>query len=340
MGGRPTTGPARSARTDACGMTEPTRKQQADRPLVIQTEDLDAEAAAWLGERVRLVRAGEDDPGLPVLLTTAAGLVIRTYTRVDGALLTTAPNLRVVGRAGVGLDNVDLEACRARGVRVVHTPGANTAAVVEFVVAMMVDALRPRVFLEKPLADAGVWTSVRRDLIAPRQLADLTLGVLGMGRIGTRVAEVGRALGMRVVYADLEPRGLTFGRQVSPDQLYASADVISVHVDGRPGNRGLVGMDAFGRMKSDVVFINTSRGFVVDAAACAEFMIGHPGACALLDVHEPEPISETSPLLDIANVHLSPHIAGATASAKRDMSWVVRDVWRVLQGDEPEHPAV
>ena len=311
-----------------------------ERPLVVQTEDLDADAAAWLGERARLVRLGDRDAGFDEALRSADGLVVRTYTRVDADLLTRAPSLRVVGRAGVGLDNIDLAACRERGVRVVHTPGANTAAVVEFVVAMMVDALRPRVFLERPLGDLAAWQSVRRDLVAPRQLADLTLGVIGMGRIGTRVAEVGRALGMRVIYADLEPRGLTFGRQVSLEALCGSADVISVHVDGRPGNRGLLGTDAFGRMKSDVVFINTSRGFVVEPAACAEFMIGHAGACALLDVHDPEPITETSPLLDIANVHLSPHIAGATASAKRAMSWVVRDVWRVLTGEEPEQAAV
>ncbi|MGP1273218.1 MAG: NAD(P)-dependent oxidoreductase [Phycisphaerales bacterium] len=317
-----------------------TGPEAGDRPLVIQTEDLDDEAARWLAARVTLVRLGPSDPAFAGAVARAAGLVVRTYTRVDSALLSAAPALRVVARAGVGLDNIDLAACAARGVRVVHTPGANTAAVVEFVVALTVDALRPRVFLERPLGDAEAWQTIRRELTAPRQLADLTLGVIGMGRIGTRVAEVGRSLGMRVLFADLEPRGLTFGRQVSLEQVCESADVISVHVDGRPGNRGLLGPDAFGRMRSDVVFINTSRGFVVDAVACAEFMVGHPSACAMLDVHEPEPIGATSPLLDIPNVHLSPHIAGATASAKAAMSWVVRDLWRVLTGEEPAHAAV
>ncbi|MEM8758122.1 MAG: NAD(P)-dependent oxidoreductase [Planctomycetota bacterium] len=311
-----------------------------DRPLVIQTEDLDADAAAWLSERCELVRCGSDETGFDLLLAAAYGLVIRTYTEVDAAMLERAPSLSVVGRAGVGLDNVDLAACGARGVRVVHTPGANTAAVVEYVVAMMLDALRPRVFLDTPLGDLAAWQSLRNDLIAPRQLADLTMGVVGMGRIGSRVADVARSLGMLVVYTDLEPRGQGCGKQVPLRALCETADVISVHVDGRPGNRHLLAMDAFGRMKSDVVFINTSRGFVVEPVACAEFMVEHPGACAMLDVHEREPIVPTSPLLEIANVHLSPHIAGATASAKRAMSWVVRDVWRVLDGEEPKHAAV
>jgi phosphoglycerate dehydrogenase-like enzyme len=93
-------------------------------------------------------------------------------------------------------------------------------------------------------------------------------------------------------------------------------------------------------MKGDVVLINTSRGFVVDPVACAEFCVDHPGALAILDVHDPEPVAETSPLLEIANVRLSPHVAGATQAAKREMSWVVRDVWRVLSGEAPEHPAL
>ncbi len=310
-----------------------------DRPLVIQTEDLDPEAAAWLSGRCRLVRCTTDDPEANELLPNARGLVVRTYTTVDAALLDRCPRLEVVGRAGVGLDNIDLDACRARGIRVVHTPGANTGAVVEFVLAVLLDALRPRVFLDRPPASLDAWQDIRRELVAPRQLSGMTLGVIGLGRIGSRVARVATSLGMRVVWCDLEDKP-GFDNRLTLPLLCAQADVISVHVDGRPENYHLISADAFGRMKSDMVFINTSRGFVVDPVACAEFMINHPGACAMLDVTDPEPFTETSPLVDISNVHLSPHIAGATAAAKKAMSWVVRDVWRVLQGDEPEHAAV
>jgi len=314
--------------------------------MVIQTEHLDDEPGRWLAERARLVKCPVDDERFETLLPVAQGLLVRTYTQVNAALLARAPNLRAVARAGVGLDNIDLAACKARNVVVVSTPDANTRAVVEFVTALMLDALRPRLSLDKPL-DAKRWKALRADLTAPRQLADLTLGIYGLGRIGCQVARVALALDMRVIAHDLlapppMPDSLRTApgfadrfKQVSRETLLSQADVISVHVDGRPENRGLLNSDAFGRMKPGVVFINTSRGFVIDGLPLAEFMIAHPGACALLDVHEPEPFDATYPLLDIANVHLSPHIASATASAQLNMSWVVRDLWDVLSRTTP-----
>jgi phosphoglycerate dehydrogenase-like enzyme len=314
------------------------------RPLVIQTEQLDAEAHRWLAERCELVVCPWDASspgGLHELLPRADGLLIRTYTRVDAALLDRAPRLRVVARAGVGLDNVDLSACAARGVTVVSTPGANTRAVVELVTAFMLDALRPRAFLDKSL-DAPAWTKARKDLTAPRQLSDLTLGIIGLGRVGSGVARVGAALDMRVVYCDLLdiPAARRFGAEpASMDEVLSTADVISVHVDGRKRNRGLIDAAALARCKADAVLINTSRGMVVDAIALADYLIRNKGAQALLDVHEPEPFGPAYPLLDLPNAHLSPHIGAATLAAHANMSWVVRDLYRVLRGEAPEHPA-
>ena len=306
----------------------------ATRPLVIQTEHLDATCAAWLAERAELVKCSSDAPEFAALLARAQGLVIRTYTDVNDAMLAGAPKLRVVGRAGVGLDNVDEAACARRGIKVFNTPDANGTAVVEYVNCLMCDATRPRVFLDAalPLAE---WKKLRTKLLARRQLCQMTLGIWGMGKIGKRIAKLGAGLGMRVIYHDLleiaEPlrAGAT---PVMRESLCAQADIITVHVDGRNENTNLVSTDAFGRMKSDVVFINTSRGFVVDAHAVADFMLAHPAACAMLDVHEPEPFEATCPLLDMKNVHLSPHIAAATELANLNMSWVVRDVWGALEG--------
>jgi phosphoglycerate dehydrogenase-like enzyme len=316
------------------------------RPLVIQTEHLDEEPAAWLAERARLVKCPVDDERFETLLPAAKGLLVRTYTQVTDALLARAPNLAVVARAGVGLDNIDLAACKARGITVVSTPDANTRAVVEFVTALMLDALRPRLSLDRAL-DAKAWKSLRSDLTAAHQLADLTLGIYGLGRIGCQVARVGLALDMNVIYHDLltpppMPESLRAApgfadrlKQVPRDTMLSRADVVTCHVDGRSENRRLLGHDVFGRMKPEVVFINTSRGFVVDNVALAEFMIAHPEAHALLDVHDPEPFDATYPLLDIANVHLSPHIAAATARAQLNMSWVVRELWDVLSRTTP-----
>lgn len=313
-----------------------------DRPLVIQTEHLDPAAAAWLAQRCELVVCPwEDHAQLDELLPRADGLCIRTYTRVTDALLARAPRLRVVARAGVGLDNVDLAACARRGVAVVSTPGANTRAVVELVTAFMLDALRPRVYLDRP-PDKAAWSSVRADLIAPRQLSDLTLGIIGFGRVGSGVARVGAALNMRVIFHDLVeiPAADRAGAQPVPlHELLKSADVLTVHVDGRRANRHLINRDSLRSCKSDLLFINTSRGFVVDPGALAAFLSANSAAQAYLDVHDPEPFGPDYPLLGLPNARLAPHIGAATRTAHANMSWVVHDLWRVLQGEAPMHPA-
>ena len=143
-------------------------------------------------------------------------------------------------------------------------------------------------------------------------------------------------LGMRVIYNDLVEidQEQRFGAQPVPvEGLFEQADVISVHVDGREENRHFVDERLLGRMRSDAVLINTSRGFVVDSAALAEFLKAHSGALALLDVHEPEPFGQDYPLLGLPNARLYPHLASRTQRAMENMSWVVRDVVRVLKGE-------
>lgn len=312
------------------------------KPLVIQTEQLDADAAAWLAERCELVVCPwEDDRRLGELLPRAEGLVIRTYTKINDALLDRVPKLKVVGRAGVGLDNVDIQACERRRVTVVSTPGANTRAVVELVTAFMLDALRPRAYQTGPL-DKKAWSALRSAQIAPRQLGDLTLGIIGFGRVGSGVARVGAAMDMRVIYhdiVDIDPARRSGATPVPFDRVLEEADVLTIHVDGRSTNRGLINAAALARCRPGVVFINTSRGTVVDAEALGAFLRKNSGARAFIDVHEPEPLAPTNPLLGLPNAHLTAHIGAATATAHANMSWVVRDVWKVLSGEAPEHPA-
>lgn len=310
--------------------------------LVLQAEELDPACASWLADRCTIEQAGiEDGDRFESLLARAEGLIVRTYTRVDEHLLSRAPALRVVARAGVGLDNVDVKACRSRGVEVVYTPDANTRAVVELVTAFMLDAVRPRLFLDKSLL-MKEWRHLRQELQAPRQLAEMTLGILGLGRVGRGVARVGAALNMRVMYHDVKPIALEDRAGASPvelDELFSMSDVLSVHVDDRASNRGFVDAKKLRGMKHGAVFINTSRGFVVDTAGLAEWLRSDGSSQAILDVHEPEPFGPEYPLLALKNAHLSPHIGAATRMAHRNMSWVVRDVWRVLSGERPEFPA-
>ena len=312
------------------------------RPLVIQTEELDASCAGWFAERVELVQCpSEETARFDELLARADGLVIRTYTKVDSELLARAPKLKVVGRAGVGLDNVDIPACKARGVTVLSTPDANTRAVVELCWAFILDAVRPRLFLERPM-DLAEWKKIRKELTAPRQLSDLTLGILGLGRVGRSMARIAGAFNMRVIYNDLLeiPPGERHGAIPVPvGEVFGAADIVTVHIDGRKNNRLFVGNELLSRMKRDAVFINASRGFVLDALALAALLWERPDTTAILDVHDPEPFAADYPLLSVPNCHLSPHIGAATATAHRNMSWVVRDVWRVLSGEKPEFPA-
>jgi phosphoglycerate dehydrogenase-like enzyme len=310
--------------------------------IVIQTERLAPEPAAWLARRCRLEVCPLDDPRFSGFLAEAKGLVVRSYTIVSEALLAQAPALRVVGRAGVGVDNIDVAACRARNVEVVYTPGANTQAVVEYVFCLLGSVLRSAVNLAETV-NMERWKQMRADLASPRQMSELTLGVLGLGRIGSRVAEVAAAIGFeRVLYNDvveIPPARRHGAGSVPVESLFAEADIVSLHIDGRPSNRHFVDRHLIGCMKSGVILVNTSRGFIVENRALAGFLRDNPGALALLDVHDPEPFEGTYPLLGLANARLYPHLAAATSRADVNMSWVVRDVATVLDGGRPRHPA-
>ena len=316
------------------------------KPLVIVTETLDKACADWLAERVELVWCSHEKTGeLDALLPRADGLVVRTYTQVNDALLAKAPKLRVVGRAGVGLDNFDLPACKARGVTVVYTPDANTQAVVEYVTALMLDALRPRAAMADKCSDTQ-FHKMRKELVGT-QLDQLTLGILGFGRIGKRIGQVARAIGMKVLANDLLPEA-ELRREVDyvfdfvdKPTLYARADVLTVHVDGRPGNRHLIDELALNQLKPRCLLINTSRGFVIDTSALANWLrkVEEAGGRAALDVHEPEPPPANYPLYGLKNARLLPHLASRTDPALSNMSWVVQDVAAVLEGLTPKYPA-
>ena len=311
----------------------------ADLPVVILTEHLDPPAIEWISRRTETVRCRFDAPDFDDHLARADAVVIRTYTRVDQAFLDRAPRLRVVGRAGVGLDNVDLKACAARDVAVFNTPDANTQAVVEYVTAMLTDRLRPRTPVNESVSSRR-WGQLRDDALVPRQMNEMTLGILGLGRIGSRVAQVGRSIGFEVIFRDLEPRE-TEATSVSILDLFQRSDVVTVHIDGRPDNRRAISASLIDRMKPEVLFLNTSRGFVLDEPALASFLRRNPAATAVLDVHDSEPIPPDSPLLALPNALLYPHLASRTAAAQSAMSWVVRDVARALGvGDPGTSPGV
>ncbi len=307
---------------------------------VLIAEEIPRAAADWLRERCTVVQRRPDEPGFADELAQAEGLVVRTYTRVNEALLARAQRLRVVGRAGVGLDAVDVAACRARGIGVVYTPDANSDAVAELVFAFLHDCTRPRLFLDKALP-APEWEKLRGSLVAPRQINELTIGVLGLGRIGSRIAKLATAYGAGVLWCDLldKPWASQAGlERVGLQDLARRADVISVHVDPRKENRGLVSAPFLALLRPAAILINTSRGSVVDANDLAAWLRGNPKCRAVLDVHDPEPIGSEYPLLGLPNAHLSPHIGRHGRGPRTHGLGRARRV-AVLRGEEPEFPA-
>ena len=300
---------------------------------ILLTEHLSAEAKAWLRQRCEVIECSHRDVRFEAELARADGLIVRTYTLVDDALLAKAPRLRVVGRAGVGTDNIDVEACQRRGIPVIFTPDANTQAVVEYTLMLLLDAIRPPLEVREALTPEQ-WEALRADAPLARQLSEMTIGILGLGRIGKRLAKALAAIGSRVIYHDVieVPPETRYGAEpVSAERLFAESDAVSVHIDNRPSNRRFVSDRLLKMMKPKAILINTSRGFVLDAAALARFLLANPEAIAMLDVHDPEPFGPDDPLLGVPNARLYPHLAARTVDAMANMSWVVRDVWKVLE---------
>lgn len=313
-----------------------------DRPIVLVTEGSDPSPLDWLRQRVRVIEVSPSDPSFPDHLRQARGMVVRTYTRVDAPLLEQAPRLKVVGRGGVGLENIDVQACRRRGVEVVYTPDANTLAVGDYVFGYALQLLRPWCFFRDRVYTPGEFKRIR-NTVRGRQLNELTMGILGMGRVGRRVGAIAAGgFGMRVIYNDLldVSEHVTFpATAVDKPTLYRECDILSIHVTMRPGNENLVGAEQLAMMKPDAIVINTARGEVLDAVALADALRNKRLAGAALDVYHPEPPPEDFPLLGLDNVLLTPHLAARTGTALENMSWVVRDVVEVLEGRPPRYPA-
>jgi D-3-phosphoglycerate dehydrogenase len=312
------------------------------RPVVLVAEEFDTEQLEWLRQRAQVIEISPDDPSFDSHVSGAEALVVRTYIRVNETLLTKAPKLRVVGRAGVGIENIDVRACRARGVEVVHTPDANTLAVADFVFGFMLQLLRPWFVFRQRAYEPKEFKRIR-NTERGRQLDELTLGILGMGRVGRRVGKIAaNGFGMRVIYNDLldVAAQLKFpATAVDKSALYRESDVLSVHVDMRPGNEHLVGREQLALMKRDAILINTSRGEVLDAHALADAIHAKQLAGAGIDVFDPEPPPPDFPLLGFDNVILTPHVAARTTTGMTNMGWVVRDVVAVLEGRKPQYPA-
>ncbi len=276
---------------------------------------------------------------LAAAVADARGLVVRNRTQVGGALLAAAAKLEVVGRLGVGLDNIDVEACRARNIAVYPATGANDVSVAEYVIATALLLLRGA-YGATPDVIAGTWP---RNRLMGREMSGKRLGLVGFGAIAKETAKRAAALGMEVcAYDPFVPADHPSWRQpwgavepVGLDRLLAEADVISLHVPLTAATRNLIDGAALSRMKREAILINAARGGVVDEAAVAAALRAKTLGGAALDVFDQEPLSNErgEVLQNCPNLILTPHIAGVTIEANTRVSRVtVEAVRRHLSG--------
>ncbi|WP_024757604.1 hydroxyacid dehydrogenase [Streptomyces exfoliatus] len=281
-------------------------------PIVILSDVLPDDAVAALKATcdVRHVD-GRDRPALFAALSEADALIVRSGTRVDAEALDRAPRLKVVGRAGVGLDNVDTATAAERGITVVNAPDSNTVSVAELTVGLILASARHLTAAARSL-EAGEW---RRADFVGLELAGRTVGIVGYGRVGRQVARRLAAFDMRILVHD--PYADTGGdvQRVGLDELLATSDVVTLHLPRTPGTTGLIGARELSLMRPTAYLVNTARGGIVDEAALAEALREGRLNGAALDVYATEP-PVASPLPALPNVLGIPHLGASTPDAQ------------------------
>jgi D-3-phosphoglycerate dehydrogenase len=283
---------------------------------ILIAEKISASAVEQLKEPGWTVLTAEQlDGKLASELETADALIVRSAVQADAALLSHAKKLRVVGRAGVGVDNIDLDAATRQGIAVMNTPGANAVAVAEQTLGMML-AMARHLCRADALMHAGKW---EKKSLQGSELRGKTLGIAGLGRIGMEVARRARAFGMEIVGHDpfvsvavAKEQGI---KLASMDELYAAADYITLHVGLTPQTTGMINEAAFKKMKKGVRLVNCARGELVNEADLASALKDGRVTAAALDVFNQEPL-KNSPLQSLENVILTPHIGGSTHEAQ------------------------
>jgi (S)-sulfolactate dehydrogenase len=298
---------------------------------IVISEFMDAPAVEALRGRFEVdyrPKLVDDPPALEEALRLADAWIVRNRTQVRGRALDCAVGVRVIGRLGVGLDNVDLAACAARGIEVIPATGANAESVAEYVITAALMLLRGA-YSSTRAVEAGTWP--RQMLSQGREAAGKVLGIVGLGNIGRLTARKARAMGMSVVAHDpfLPPQAEAW-MQVGDgaralDALLRESDVVSLHIPLTAETRGLLDGARLAAMKRDAVIINTARGGIIDEAALVAMLREGRLGGAALDVFEHEPLAAGSPLVGVPRLLLTPHIAGVTLESNERVSALIAE---------------
>ena len=283
--------------------------------------------AETLGPDIEFVASPTKDD-----LALAVGAIARATLDVDASLIDSMPNLKVIARTGVGTDRVDLIAASAKSIQVVITPGANSTAVAEGVIAMMLHLVK-RLGPLTQLVQSGEWE--KRESLPVGDLNDQTIGIIGMGSIGQRVAKFSKALGMQVIGFDTKPPKVEFEMVTNIDELYKRSDIITLHVPLLVETQGLISNESLTKMKHGVIIINCGRGALIELNDVLPALTSGKVAGLGLDVFDPEP-PQPHAIFQHPNVVLTPHVMGlskqATLASFTDAAQGVRDV---LEGRKP-----
>jgi len=298
---------------------------------IVISEFMDERAVAQLRARHDVLydpKLVDDGVRLREQASSCAALIVRNRTQVRGDLLAALAKCRVIGRLGVGLDNIDVPGCEARGMKVIPATGANALSVAEYVIATAMVLLRGSYLSTHEVAN-GKWP--RNVLSNGREIAGKTLGVIGFGSIGQLTAHLGEALGMNAIAYDAmlkadHPAYAQHGvRPVALADLIAQSDVITLHVPLLDATRNLFNTERIAAMKKGAVLINTARGGIVDeVAVAAALKTGHLGGAAL-DVFDKEPLAAAAHFNGCPNLILTPHIAGVSAESNERVSFLIAD---------------
>ena len=293
-------------------------------PRALLLENIDPVAAELLGSagyEVESLRGALDEEDLIAALDGVDVLGIRSKTQVTADVLRRRPGLAAVGAFCIGTNQIDLATAAATGVAVFNAPYSNTRSVVEMALAEIICLARRLVDRDRAL-HAGTWD---KSAAGSHEVRGRTLGIVGYGNIGSQLSVLAEALGMRVLFYDLEDK-LALGNAEacgSLDELLERAETVTLHVDGRAGNAGMFGAEQFARMRRRSLFLNLSRGFVVDHEALREHVLSGHIAGAAVDVFPDEPREQgdafTSVLRGLPNVILTPHVGGSTQEAQHDI---------------------
>jgi phosphoglycerate dehydrogenase-like enzyme len=285
----------------------------------------------WLGLSI----ADPEDADLVAKHLVDTEVLFHVLAPVDEALMARAPKLRLIQKIGVGVNTIDLDEAKRRGIHVANMPGTNSQAVAEMALSLLLAAVRKVPQFDLATRSGEGWALPPEAMDDVTEISGKVVGLVGFGAVPRRLAPVLKAMGARVIYSDLQDASSADAEPVSTDVLIREADIISLHVPLTPETRGIIGRRQLEQMRKGVILVNTARGELIDESALCEFLQSRHVRCAALDVLANEPAYSGNPLFTLPNVLVTPHIAWLTRETIERSLVVAIENCRLLRNGLP-----